>query len=326
MAAPGAAVRVAVLDDYQGVARSCADWSVLDGRAEITVYRDHLDDADAVVARLLPFDVVCVMRERTPLPAAIIARLPNLKLICSTAARNASIDVAAAAARGIPVCNTGYSSHGAAELTWALLLAAARHVPAEAASVRAGGWQTALGGDLRGHTLGLVGLGRIGEMIARVGLAFGMQVIAWSQNLSPERAAEVGARAVDKATLFATADYVSVHLVLSDRSRGVVGADDLARMKPTAWLVNTSRGPLVDEAALVDALRAGRIGGAALDVYDVEPLPASHPLRALPNVLATPHVGFVTRDTYAMFYRDTVENIRAWLDGTPIRVTEVRPG
>ena len=318
-------MRVAVLDDYQGVARTSADWSPLDGRAEVTVFSDHLDDADALIARLLPFDVVCVMRERTPLPAAIIDRLPRLKLICSTAARNASIDVAAAAARGIPVCNTGYTSHGAAELTWALLLAAARHVPAEVASVRSGGWQTTVGGDLHGHTLGLVGLGRIGAMIARVGLAFGMRVIAWSQNLSPERAAEAGVEAVDKATLFATADYVSVHLVLSDRSRGVVGADDLARMKPTAWLVNTSRGPLVDEAALVDALRAGRIGGAALDVFDVEPLPPAHPLRTLPNVLATPHVGFVTRDTYAVFYRDTVENIGAWLDGAPMRVTEVRP-
>ncbi|GAN77364.1 D-2-hydroxyacid dehydrogenase family protein [Acidisphaera rubrifaciens] len=326
MAAGGAPARIAVLDDYQGVARACADWSALDGRADVTVFRDHLDDAEALVARLLPFDVVCVMRERTPLPAPIIARLPNLKLICSTAARNASIDVAAAAARGIPVCNTGYTSHGAAELTWALLLAAARHVPAEAASVRAGGWQTTVGGDLYGHTLGLVGLGRIGAMIGRVGLAFGMEVIAWSQNLSPARAAEVGVRAVDKATLFATADYVSVHLVLSDRSRGIVGADELAGMKPTAWLVNTSRGPLVDEGALIDALRAGRIGGAALDVYDVEPLPPAHPLRTLPNVLATPHVGFVTRDTYAVFYRDTVENIVAWLDGAPIRVTEVRPG
>lgn len=313
-------MRVAVLDDYQGVARTMADWSVLDGRTEVTVFRDHLSDPDAVVARLAPFDVVCVMRERTPLTRAILARLDRLRLICSTAPRNASIDLDFAKSRGITVCATGYSSSGAAELTWALIHAALRHIPAEVASFRAGGWMVGVGKDLKDATLGLVGLGRIGAIMAGVAHAFGMNVIAWSQNLTDERAAEVGARRVDKATLFREADIVSLHLVLSDRSRGVVGADELAQMKPTAWLVNTSRGPLVDEAALIAALRAGRIAGAALDVYDVEPLPADHPLRTLERVVATPHVGFVTERTYRIFYGDTVANIAAWLDGAPIRV------
>jgi phosphoglycerate dehydrogenase-like enzyme len=318
-------VRIAVLDDYQSVAATLADWSVLDGRAEVTFFHDHLDDADAVVRRLAPFDVVCAMRERTPLTAEIINRLDRLRLICSTGARNASIDVRAAAARDIPVCATGYTPHGAAEHTWALLLAAARHIPAEAASLRAGGWQRHLGADLKGATLGLVGLGNIGAIIARVAQAFSMNVIAWSQNLTVERAEAVGVRAVSKSALFAEADFISVHLVLSARSRGVVGADDLARMKPGAWLINTSRGPLVDEVALIAALQSRQIGGAALDVFDTEPLPADHPFRRLDNVLATPHIGFVTRDTYTIFYRDTVENLVAWLDGSPIRVMALPP-
>jgi phosphoglycerate dehydrogenase-like enzyme len=313
-------VRVAVLDDYQSVAQGLADWSGLD--AEVTFFHDHLDAPEAVIQRLRPFDVVCAMRERTPLTAGIIGRLDRLRLICSTGARNAAIDLKAAAARNIPVCATGYTPHGAAEHTWALLLAAARHLPAEAASLRAGGWQRHLGADLKGATLGLVGLGNIGAIIARVGLAFGMKVVAWSQNLTPARAEEVGVQAVTKDALFSTADFVSVHLVLSPRSRGVVGAAELALMRPGAWLINTSRGPLVDEAALVAALRDRRIGGAALDVFDAEPLPGDHPFRTLENVLATPHIGFVTRDTYTIFYRDTVENIAAWLRGTPIRVMQ----
>jgi phosphoglycerate dehydrogenase-like enzyme len=306
-------VNIAILDDYQGVALTCADWSPLDGRANIQVFRDHVSEADAIVARLEPFDVVCVMRERTPLTREIIERLPRLRLIASTGAMNASIDLDAARERGITVAHTGYTSHGAIELTWALILAALRHIPAEAASVRSGGWQVAVGGDLNRRTLGLVGLGRIGSASARIAGAFGMDVIAWSPNLTADKAAEAGARYVSKEELFRTADIVSVHLVLGKRSRGIVGAAELALMKPDAWFVNTSRGPLVDDAALIAALREKRIAGAALDVFETEPLPADHPFRTLPNVLATGHVGFVTRETYEIFYRDTVKNILAWL-------------
>jgi phosphoglycerate dehydrogenase-like enzyme len=306
-------VNIAILDDYQGVALACADWSPLDGRANIQIFRDHVSDPDAVVARLEPFDVVCVMRERTPLTREIIERLPRLRLIASTGAVNASIDLEAAREHGITVAHTGYTSHGAIELTWALILAAVRQIPAEAASVQAGGWQVAVGGDLNRRTLGILGLGRIGSASARIAGAFGMNVIAWSPNLTAEKAAAAGARYVSKDELFRTADVVTVHLVLGKRSRGIVGAADLALMKRDAWFVNTSRGPLVDDDALIAALREKRIAGAALDVFATEPLPPEHPYRALPNVLATGHVGFVTRETYEIFYRDTVKNILAWL-------------
>ncbi len=312
--------RIAVLDDYQGVALQMADWSAVQARAEVTVFRDNVADADALVRRLLPFDAVCVMRERTPLPRAIIERLPNLKFIASTGARNAAIDLAAAQERGIAVSSTGYRSHGAMELTWALIHAASRHIPAELASLRSGGWQVAVGGDLKGRTLGIMGLGKIGQAIARVGLAFEMDVLAWSQNLTAETAEAAGVRRVDKPTLLRESDYLTLHLVLSQRSRGIVGAAELAQMKPTAWLVNTSRGPLVDEAALLDVLERRAIAGAALDVFDVEPLPAGHRLRSLQNVVASPHVGFVTTETYAIFFTDTVENLLAWMDGAPIRL------
>jgi phosphoglycerate dehydrogenase-like enzyme len=307
------AVNVAVLDDYQGVALACADWSQLDGRANVQIFRDHLSEPDAIVARLEPFEVVCVMRERTPLTREIIERLPRLGLIASTGAVNASIDLEAARERGITVAHTGYTSHGAIELTWALILAAMRHIPAEAASMRAGGWQVALGGDLNRRTLGILGLGRIGAAGARIAAAFGMNVIAWSPNLTEEKAAAAGARYVAKDELFRTADIVTVHLVLGKRSLGIVGVPELALMKPDAWLVNTSRGPLVDEDALISALREKRIAGAALDVFATEPLPLDHPFRTLPNVLATSHIGFVTRETYEIFYRDTVKNILAWV-------------
>ena len=313
-------VKVAVLDDYQNVALAMADWSILEGRAEVTVFNDHLVDPAAVIARLLPFEVVCVMRERTPLPQATLERLGRLRLIVSTGPRNASIDLEAARQRGITVCNTGYSSHGAMEMTWALILSAIRYVPAETASVRGGGWQVAVGGDLRGKTLGIVGLGTIGTAIARVAHAFEMETVAWSQNLNRENAEQAGVRLVGKEELFRVSDVVTLHLVLSRRTRGIVGAPELNLMKPSAWLVNTSRGPLIREAALVDVLQKRRIAGAALDVYDAEPLPPDHPFRVLDNVVATPHVGFVTRDIYQTFYRDTVENIAAWLDGHPQRV------
>ena len=315
-------IKVAVLDDYQGVALKMADWSALKGRADVTVFRDHLSDPGAVVERLRPFDVVCIMRERTPLPGSILEKLPNLKLIASTGPRNASVDVAAARARGITVCATRSAPNGAAELTWGLILSLIRNLPAESASMRAGGWQVSVGGDLDGKTIGILGLGRIGARTSKVARAFGMNVIAWSQNLTREKAEEQGARLVSKEELFREADIVTVHLVLSDRTRGIVGAPELKLMKPTAYLVNTSRGPLVDEGALIDALRTRTIAGAALDVYEIEPLPESHPFRSLDNLLATPHVGFVTKDAYELFYRETVENVVAWLDGKPIRVVE----
>jgi len=307
-------IKIAILDDFQDVALDFADWSTLAGRADITVYRDHLSDDDALVARLAPYDVVCVMRERTPLTRAIIERLPRLRLIASTGAVNASIDRQAAAERGIEITYTGYSSHGAIELTWALILAAVRHIPAEVTSFRAGGWQVAVGGDLANRTLGILGLGRIGTASAAIARAFGMHVIAWSPNLTPERAEAAGARYVSKDELFAQADILSVSLVLSSRTRGIVGAPELALMKPSAWLVNTSRGPLVDEDALVDALERKAIAGAALDVFATEPLPATHPFRSLSNVIATSHIGFVTNESYSVFYRDTVAAIATWLD------------
>ena len=312
-------LKIAILDDYQAAALSSADWSAVQERATLSVFSDHIDDPDALVDRLSPFQAICVMRERTPLPRAVLEQLPRLRFIGSNGARNAAIDVEAARALGITVCRTGGVATGAPELTWALILAAARRIPAEMASFRSGRWQTDVGLDLCGKTLGIIGLGRLGGQVARVGRAFGMEVIAWSQNLTEAVASEAGARLVDRETLLREADWVTLHLVLSDRSKGVIGAAELALMKPTAWLVNTSRGPLVDEAALVDALQRRAIAGAALDVFDQEPLPVDHPFRTLANVVATPHVGFVTKDTYAVFYQETVQNLLAWMNGTPIR-------
>ena len=306
--------RVAILDDYQNVALSLADWSVLDGRATVTVFNDHLADADAVIERLQPFEIVCVMRERTPMTRSIIERLPKLRMIASTANRNASIDLKAAEERGIQVVHTGYTSAPTIELTWALILASVRNLVAENTSLRGGGWQQSVGDDMAGQTLGVLGLGNIGAAVARIGNAFGMKVIAWSQNLTTERAGEVGAMLVTKDALFQEADVVSIHLVLSGRTRGLVGASELARMKPTARLVNTSRGPIVVEADLIAALKDKKIAGAAVDVFDQEPLPLDHPFRALPNLLATPHIGYVSRGLYARFYQDTVTNIGRWLD------------
>jgi phosphoglycerate dehydrogenase-like enzyme len=314
-------VQIAVLDDYQGVALQSADWAPLTDKAEITVFRDHLANQTAVIERLKPFEVVCAMRERTPLTREILEQLPDLKLIASTGFRNASIDLIAASERGITVCNTGYSAHGAIEMTWALILAMLRNIPAEFASVQSGNWQTSVGGDLAGKTIGLVGLGNIGSSMARIAHAFGMNIIAWSQNLTRESAEKQGALLVSKKELFRTADIVTVHLVLSPRTKGVVGAAELGSMKPTAYFINTSRGPVVDETALINALENKAIAGAALDVYEIEPLPASHPYRSLDRLLVTPHIGFVTEETYKIFYRDTVENIIAWLAGTPVRVS-----
>jgi phosphoglycerate dehydrogenase-like enzyme len=307
-------VKIAVLDDYQGVALKMADWSAVAARAQLDIYNDHLPDPDAVAERLHPYDIVCVMRERTPLRRELIERLPNLKLIASTGPRNASIDLEAATARGIQVAHTGYFGSPTVELTWALILASARHIVAESNAVRDGGWQHSIGDDLAGKTLGIIGLGNLGSKIAKVGLAFGMHVIAWSQNLTAEKASLAGATLATKEELLRQADIVSIHLVLSERTRGLIGAPELQLMKPTARLVNTSRGPIVVEAALTAALQAGQIAGAAIDVYDTEPLPPHHPYRKLQNLLATPHIGYVSRGLYERFYRDTASNILAWLE------------
>jgi phosphoglycerate dehydrogenase-like enzyme len=307
-------VRIAVLDDYQGVALGLADWSQVEKRAQLTVFSDHLAEIDAVVDRLRPYDVVCVMRERTPLRRDAIERLPNLKLICSTGQRNASIDAAAASERGIKVVHTGYTSTPTIEHTWALILASARHITTESAALRGGGWQTTVGDDMANSTLGIIGLGSVGSQVAKVALAFGMNVIAWSQNLTAPAAAAAGARLVSKQELLREADIVSIHLVLSQRTRGLIGAAEFALMKPTARLVNTSRGPIVVESALISALANGQIAGAAIDVFDTEPLPLDHPYRKIDHLLATPHIGYVSRGLYQRFYGDTVANIIEWLN------------
>jgi phosphoglycerate dehydrogenase-like enzyme len=307
--------RVAVLDDYQNVALTSADWSPVTTRADVTVFNDHVDDTDELVARLEPFDVVMVMRERTPLPRNVIERLPKLRMIASTGPFNASIDMDAATEAGIHVGTTGGSVASTIELTWALILGASRHLVAERNAVADGMWQTTVGRELDRRVLGVLGLGRIGPRVARIGAAFGMDVVAWSPNMTPETAAEAGARYLPRDEFFATADVLTVHMKLGDRSRGLIGAAELAAMKPTALLVNTSRGPIVDEDALIAALRAGTIAGAALDVFDTEPLPRDHPLRTLDNVLATPHLGYVADRPYRIFYRDAVAAIAQWLDG-----------
>ncbi|MEA2732204.1 MAG: hypothetical protein QOF70_6679 [Acetobacteraceae bacterium] len=307
-------MRVAILDDYQNAALGSADWGPVTAKAEITVFTDHLEETGRLIERLAPFDVVCVMRERTPLSREVLQRLPRLKLIASTGPVNASIDLQAVRERGIAVTNTGYGSTPAIELTWALILAATRHLVQESNSMRGGGWQTALGRELRGRTLGIVGLGNIGSEVARIGLAFGMTVVAWSQNLTAENAAASGAKVVSREQLFGAADIVSIHLISSARTRGLIGARDLALMKATSILVNTSRGEIVDEVALVSALEKKAIGGAALDVFQQEPLPANHPLRRLSNVLATPHIGFVAEDLYRTFYGDAAASIAKWLE------------
>ncbi len=313
--------RCAVLDDYQNVALKMADWSKVAGDADVTVFNERLGDEAAVARALQGFGIVCLMRERTPFPRSLIEKLPDLKLIVTTGLKNASIDVAAARDRGILVCGTEGAKHPTAELAVGLMIDLARHISEENARMKAGEpWQATIGADLFGHTLGIVGLGNLGQRVAKVGQAFGMKVIAWSQNLTPERCAEHGVAYATKADLFQQSDFISIHMVLSDRSRGLVSATDLGMMKPTAYIINTSRGPIIDEAALIAALQNKTIAGAGLDVFDTEPLPRDHALRKLPNVVITPHLGYVTRDGYRAFYGGTVEAIRAFLDGKPIRV------
>jgi phosphoglycerate dehydrogenase-like enzyme len=319
--------RIAVLDDWQGVAQDSADWSRLSQRAEVVFFRQPFESDDAVAQALAEFDIILAMRERTAFPAALISRLTRLRMIALTGSRSWTMDIDACTARGVVVCNTAgqQSTPATAELTLGLLLAAARHIPAADASMRAGVFQTGLprGVVLEGRTLGVIGLGKIGARMARYGQALGMQVLAWSQNMMQDKAQAAGARLVDKATLLAQSDAVTLHVVLSERTRGILGAQDLARMKPGAILVNTSRGPLVDESALLEKLRSGTLI-AALDVYGQEPLPATHALRSLPNVVLTPHLGYCTREVYAQFYGESIENVLAFLDGKPMRV--LNPG
>jgi phosphoglycerate dehydrogenase-like enzyme len=310
-------MKLAVLDDYQNVALKLADWSAPAKKAEITVFHDRVSDVSALVERLLPFDIICVMRERTPLPREVLERLPQLKLIASTGSGNASIDKEAAAEKGIAVTATGYRSTAAIELTWALILATARNVVDESNAMRGGLWQTTVGQELHGKVLGVLGLGNIGREVARIGQAFGMKIVAWSENLTLEIAEAAGATLVTKNELFRQADFVTIHLILSQRTRGLVGAAELELMKPSSKLINTSRGPIVDEASLLEALRARRIAGAALDVFDEEPLPPQHPFRSLDNVLATPHIGYVSEELYRTFYGDVVASVTAWLEQHP---------
>jgi phosphoglycerate dehydrogenase-like enzyme len=319
-------MRVALLDDYQQVALSMADWGALGPDYDIQAFAEHISDEDALVERLQDFEVVMAMRERTALPRVVLGRLPKLRLIVTAGMGNRVIDMEAAAELGITVCGTQTHGRATAELTWGLILALLRHIPREHVAILEGRWQTTVGVALEESTLGVVGLGNLGGAVARVGLAFGMEVIAWSENLTPERAAEVGATRVSKEELLARADVVTIHQVLSRRTRGLIGAAELALMKPTAYLVNTSRGPIVDEMALAEALRSKQIAGAGLDVFDVEPLPADHPFRDLDNIVMTPHVGYVTRDTYALWYGDVVEDIQAFVAGTPVRVIAAPAG
>ena len=319
------ALQVGVIDDYQDAAGEFGPWAELAGRAEVTIFTDHVTDPDALAGRLAPFDVIVATRERTRFPRPVLQRLPRLRLLVSTGMGSAHIDLAAARELGVTVSGTGGRPEPPAELTWALILGLARHVAEEDAGIRAGSWGLTVGTDLAGATLGVIGLGNLGLRVARIGQAFGMRVIAWSQNLDPAAAAAAGVEAVTKEELLRSADVVTIHVRLSERTTGLIGAADLALLKPTAYLVNTSRGPIVDEAALVDALRAGRIAGAGLDVFDVEPLPADHPLRTAPRTLLTPHIGYVTAATYRVFYTGAVEAIEAFLDGQPIRLLGPTP-
>jgi phosphoglycerate dehydrogenase-like enzyme len=312
--------RCAIIDDYQACALDMADWASLGDDVEVTVFKDHVADEDELARRLAEFEIVCIMRERTPFPASLFAKLPKLELLLSSGMRNFSVDTAAAKQHGVTVCGTPSLGYPTAELTWGLILGLARNIPLEDRSTRLGSWQRTVGYGLQGKTLGILGLGRLGGQVATVGLAFGMDVIAWSQNLTDARCAEVGATRVGKDELFSRSDVLSVHLILGERTRGLVQAADLARLKPSAYFVNTSRGPIVDEAALIDALENDRIAGAALDVFDVEPLPLDHPFRRLENTVITPHLGYVSVENYRGFYGGMVENIRAWLAGEPIRV------
>ena len=310
--------RLAIIDDYQDVALAMADWSPLSDDVSISVFNDHLDDESAVAERLRDFEIICVMRERTPFPETLLNRLPRLEHLFTPGMGNASIDVAAARRQGVVVSGSPTLGHPTAELTWGLILALARKINLEERKTRLGQWQTTIGLGLEGKTLGIVGLGRLGKRVAEVGHAFGMKVVAWSPNLTPERCEGTSARFTGKDELLRTSDVVTIHLRLGAGTRSLIARPEFELMKNTAWLVNTSRGPIVDEVALVEALKTGAIGGAGLDVFDVEPLPMDHPLRKVPNTVLTPHLGFVTVENYRVFFRTAIGNIRAWLDGSPV--------
>lgn len=313
-------VQVALLDDYQEVARFFGPWESLGEAVELTVFHDHISNDGVLRDLLADFEVIVAMRERTPFTAKRLAELPNLRLLVTTGMGNAAIDMDAARELGVTVCGTGSLPSPTAELTWGLIIALTRNIPEEDRRVREGGWQRTIGPELAGRTLGIVGLGGLGRRVAAIARAFEMRVLAWSENLSPEAAAAAGAEAVGRDELFVRSDVVTLHTRLSERTRGLVGARELELMKPTAVLVNTSRGPVVDEAALLAALKRGTIAGAALDVFDKEPLPADHPLREAPRTLLTPHLGYVTHGTYEVFYRDAVDDVAAFLRGEPVRV------
>ncbi|WAH37635.1 D-2-hydroxyacid dehydrogenase family protein [Alicyclobacillus dauci] len=315
-------LRCAVLDDYQHVALSIADWSSITDKVELTTFHQHFDDEDSLVEAIHDCEIVVIMRERTPFRASLFRRLSRLKLLVTTGMRNASIDLAAATKHGVVVCGTEGSSHSTGELTWALILGLAKHIVEENHALRTNGaWQSTISTDLHGKTLGILGLGKIGSQVARIGLAFGMDIVAWSQNLTEEKARSVGVRlAESKEALLRQSDFVSIHLVLSDRTRGLIGARELSLMRSSAYLINTSRAPIVDQTALKEAVMNNVIAGAGLDVYEIEPLPEADEFRSLPNVLATPHIGYVSQDTYRVWYRHVVENIEAFLAGSPIRM------
>lgn len=312
-------MRIVVLDDFQNIAHHYADWSAV-ADLDLVSITEHIGDEFELGERLAGAEVVVAMRERTRFPATLFARLPALRLLVTTGLSNVVIDLHAAAEHGVTVCGTVGIVTPTSELTWALIHAVSRHVAADDATMRAGGWQTRIGTGLHGQRLGLLGLGRVGGLVAKVGLAFGMDVVAWSQNLAPERADDMGVRAIDKNELLRTSDVVSIHLVLSERTHHLIGARELATMKDSAILVNTARGPIVDQAALVHALQRGTIAGAGLDVYDTEPLPADDPLRSLANTVLTPHTGYVVSQCYDIYFREIVEDILAWRAGAPVRV------
>ncbi len=315
--------RCAILDDYQNVALKSADWSKVEGDVDIKVFNEHLGGADNVVKALQGFDIVCAMRERTAFPRPVIEKLPDLKLLITTGMRNASIDVAAAKQRGVVVCGTSGLGNPTSGIAIGLMLELTRHIGYENARMKAGErWQTTIGLDLEGLTLGVIGLGKLGARTARIARAFGMKVVAWSQNLTPEKCEEVGVDYAGKEELFRQADFVTIHVVLSQRTRGLVGAKEFGLMKPSAYIINTSRGPIIDEPALLAVLRDKKIAGAGLDVFDVEPLPTDHSLRKLDNVVLTPHLGYVATQNYRVYFDGVVGDIRAFLDGKPVRVLE----
>jgi phosphoglycerate dehydrogenase-like enzyme len=314
-------MKCAILDDYQNVALSMADWSIVTDQIDLKVFNHHFDNKDELVTAIIDCEIIVIMRERTPFQRELLERLPNLKLLVTTGMRNNSIDFVAAAELGVTVCGTRGGGEGTTELTWALILGLSRKLVLENEAVRSGGWQSTIGVDLKGKRLGLLGLGHIGTNVARIGQAFGMEVIAWSQNLTAEKAEAAGVMlASSKEELLESSDIVSIHLVLGDRTRGLLGARELERMRPTTYLINTSRGPIVDRVALLEALRSGKIAGAGIDVFELEPLPQDDPFRSLPNVLATPHIGYVTEAAYRGFYEGIVVDIEAYLNGSPVNV------